>query len=133
MKYRKFKQGKLWRDKAVDLLKEMGSKIHWMRLEGEQFEEQLRVKLLEEAAEVSEAKNKEGLLEELADLLEVISAFCELYEVNLEDIVKLQAKKRDARGGFHGRKFVTVAEHPIGSFAERYCLNDQDKYPEIFD
>ncbi len=133
MKYRKFKQEKLWRDKAVDLLKQMGSKIHWVRLEEEQFEEQLRVKLLEEAAEVCDAKNKEGLLEELADLLEVISAFCELHEVNLQDIIELQAKKRDERGGFHERKFVTVAEHPIGSFGERYCLNDQDKYPEIFD
>lgn len=133
MKYRKFKQEKLWRDKAVDLLTQMGSKIHWVRLEEEQFEEQLRIKLLEEAAEVSNAKNKENLLEELADLLEVISAFCELHEVTLQDITKLQEKKRRERGGFQGRKFVSVAEHPIGSFGEKYCLNDQDKYPEIFD
>lgn len=133
MKYRKFKQEKLWRDKAVDLLTQMGSKIHWVRLEEEQFEEQLRIKLLEEAAEVCNTKNKENLLEELADLLEVISTFCELHEVTLQDIIKLQEKKRRERGGFHGRKFVSVAEHPIGSFGEKYCLNDQDKYPEIFD
>ena len=70
MKYRKFKQEKLWRDKAVDLLEAMGSRVHWVKLEGEGFKEQLRVKLLEEAAEVCDAKNKEELLEELADLLD---------------------------------------------------------------
>lgn len=75
MKYRKFKQEKLWRDKAVDLLEAMGSRVHWVKLEGEGFKEQLRVKLLEEAAEVCDAKNKEELLEELADLLENLCFF----------------------------------------------------------
>ena len=131
MRYRKFKQEKLWRDKAVDLLEKMGSKIHWEKLNEEQFAEQLRIKLLEEAEEVCSAKNKEGVLEELADLLEVISAFCELHDVTLQDIVELQTKKRNERGGFQGRKFVTVAEHPVGSFGEQYCLKDQEKYPEI--
>ena len=124
MRYRKFKQEKLWRDKAIDLLEQMGSKVHWVRLEKDQFEKQLRVKLLEEAAEVSNANTKEELLEELADLLEVIYSFCELHDINLQDIEHLQTKKHQERGGFQGRKFVTVAEHPIGSFGEKYCLND---------
>ncbi|MCP5504312.1 MAG: hypothetical protein H7A41_04075 [Chlamydiales bacterium] len=75
MKYRKFKQEKLWRDKAVDLLEAMGSRVHWVKLEGEGFKEQLRDKLLEEAAEVFAAKNKEELLGELADLLENLCFF----------------------------------------------------------
>ena len=101
MRYRKFKQEKLWRDKAVDLLEKMGSKIHWEKLSEEQFAEQLRIKLLEEAEEVCSAKSTEELIEELADLLEVISSFCELHDVTLQDIVELQTKKRNERGGFH--------------------------------
>jgi predicted house-cleaning noncanonical NTP pyrophosphatase (MazG superfamily) len=130
---RKFKQNKLWRDKVVDLLEQMGSKIHWTRLETNQFGEQLKIKLLEEAQEVCKATTKESLLEELADVLEVITSFCELHEASLNDIIDLKGKKHQERGGFQGRKFVTVAEHPIGSFGEKYCLNDPEKYPEISD
>lgn len=133
MKRRKFKQEKLWRDHAVDWLEQMGSKIHWTRLETDQFVEQLKIKLLEEAEEVCKAKTKEALVEELADVLEVVTAFCQIHEMTLQNVIDVQNKKRQERGGFQGRKFVTVAEHPPGSFGEKYCLNDPDKYPEIFD
>ncbi|MBP7075338.1 MAG: nucleoside triphosphate pyrophosphohydrolase, partial [Rhabdochlamydiaceae bacterium] len=114
MKRRKFKQEKLWRDKAVDRLEQIGSKIHWTRLNDDQFVDQLKIKLMEEAEEVCKAKTKESLLEELADVLEVIDSFCQLHEVTLQDVIDLQRKKHQERGGFQGRKFVTVAEHPIG-------------------
>jgi len=133
MQRRKFRQNKLWRDMAVDRLEEMGSKIHWTRLEGDQFVEQLKVKLLEEADEVCRAQTKEAVLEELADLLEVMTSFCELHEIALQDVVEIQGKKHQERGGFQGRKFVTVAEHPVGGFGEKYCLNDPEKYPEMTD
>jgi predicted house-cleaning noncanonical NTP pyrophosphatase (MazG superfamily) len=133
MKLRKFKQNKLWRDKAVDRLEQTGSKIHWGRLDADKFEKQLKIKLMEEAEEVCRAKTKESVLEELADILEVVTSFCELHEVTLQDITDLQQKKHQERGGFQGRKFVTVAEHPIGSFGEKYCLNDPEKYPEIIE
>ena len=133
MKLRKFKQDKLWRDKAVDRLEQTGSKVHWKRLDADQFEEQLKIKLMEEAEEVCSAKTKESLLEELADVLEVVISFCEFHEVTLQDIIDLQQKKHQERGGFQGRKFVTVAEHPLGSFGEKYCLNDPEKYPEIIE
>lgn len=133
MKRRKFKQEKLWRDKAVDRLEQIGSKIHWTRLNEDQFVDQLKIKLMEEAEEVCKAKTKESLLEELADVLEVIDSFCQLHEVTLQDVIDLQRKKHQERGGFQGRKFVTVAEHPIGGFGEKYCLNDPEKYPEIID
>lgn len=131
MKFRKFLQNKLWRDKAVDRLEGDGSKIHWTQLEPDKFGEQLKIKLLEEAQEACDAPTKELLLEELADIIEVIISFCNLHHVRLEDILALQRKKFLERGGFEGRKYVTVAEHPEGSFGERYCLADPEKYPEI--
>ena len=133
MKLRKFKQDKLWRDKVIDRLEQAGSKVHWARLDDEQFAEQIKIKLLEEAEEVCHAKTKESVLEELADILEVVTSFCDLHEVTLQDIIDIQKKKHQERGGFQGRKFVTVAEHPSGSFGEKYCLNDPEKYPEIID
>lgn len=131
MRMRKFKQNKLWRDKAVELMEQMGSKIHWTRLEDNEFSEQLKIKFMEEAQEVYNAKTEKALLEELADILEVISSFCAIHEFTLQDIMNVQHKKFQERGGFNGRKFVTIAEHPIESFGEKYCLADVEKYPEI--
>lgn len=131
MKFRKFKQNKLWRDKAVERLEQMGSKISWSTLGTDEFLEQLKVKFLEEAQEVCNAKTKESALEELADVLEVITSLCDLYGVTLQDVIRLQEKKHQERGGFQGRKFVAVAEHLPGSFGEKYCLADPEKYPEI--
>lgn len=126
---RKFRQDKLWRDKAVDRFP--GSTIHWERLDDQRFAQQLKVKLREEADEVCLAKTQESLKEELADVLEVVNAFCDLHGLTWEEIVELQRKKQEERGGFHGRKYVTIAEHPTGSFGEQYCIRDPEKYPEV--
>ncbi len=131
MKMRKFKQNKLWRDKAVECLEQMGSKIYWTRLDDREFAEQLKIKFMEEAHEVCTAQTKEALLEELADILEVISSLGDVHSFTFEDIVNVQHKKYDERGGFHGRKFVTIAEHAVDSFGEKYCLADPEKYPEV--
>lgn len=131
MKLRKFIQNKLWRDKAIDRLEAHGSKVHWSRLDSPEFLKQLKIKLLEEAQEVANSSSKESLFEELADVLEVMTALCELHETTLQDVQLLQRKKHEERGGFEGRKFVTIAEHPKGSFGEKYCLADPEKYPEI--
>jgi predicted house-cleaning noncanonical NTP pyrophosphatase (MazG superfamily) len=131
MKFRKFVQNKLWRDKAVTLMEQTGSKVHLKMLDDVEFAEQLRVKFMEEAAEVSAAKNREHLIEELADILEVLSAMGELHNFTLADVQAAQALKKEKRGGFGGRTFVTVAEHLEGSFGEKYCLAEPEKYPEI--
>jgi len=131
MKMRKFKQNKLWRDKAVERLERSGSIIHWARLDDNEFAEQLKIKFMEEAHEVYSAKTKEALIEELADILEVVASLCEVHEFTLEDVMKIQQKKYDERGGFTGRKFVTSAEHAVDSFGEKYCLADPEKYPEV--
>ncbi len=131
MKFRKFRQNKLWRDKAVDMTEANGSKVHWNRLNDTEFLEQLKIKFMEEAQEVCDAKNKEALIEELADILEVIDSLCRVQGFTLQDILNAKSKKYQKRGGFDGRRFVTFAEHEVGSFGEKYCLADPEKYPEI--
>ena len=133
MKFRKFAQNKLWRDKLVEKGQNEGSKLYFLKLDDKEFIEQLKIKLLEEANEVHTASTKKELLEELADVLEVINSFCNVNKFSLQDIIDVQTKKYQERGGFDGRNFITYAEHPEGSFGEKYCLNDPEKYPEIKD
>lgn len=127
----KFLQNKLWRDKAPDLMRATGSVIHITQLDDAQYEKQLKIKLQEEAEEVCVAHDKKELIEELADVLEVIDALCVLRGISLEDVRSIQKEKRDKRGGFYQRLFVTIAEHEAGSFGDRYCRAQPDKYPEI--
>lgn len=129
--FRIFKQNKLWRDKAVDLMEQMGSKISWTRLDDDAFKEQLKIKFMEEAHEVCTAANSQALIEELADILEVIASMGDAHSFTMQDIIEAQQKKRLERGGYDGRKFVTLAHHARGSFGEKYCLADPEKYPEI--
>lgn len=131
MNMRKFVQNKLWRDKAITKLEEIGSKIHWTKLDDHEYDKQLRLKLLEETDEVVQAKTTKDLSNEIADVLEVVSALCSLHDLKLEEILKIKETKREERGGFDGRKFVTIAEHPVGGFGEKYCLADPEKYKEI--
>src|SRR5947208_2378436 len=106
---RKFQNNKLWRDKAVSFMESTGCKIHWRTLDDTEYEREIRHKLLEEAYEVVEAKNRDELINELADLQETICALSELYNISAEDITAAQTKKRDDRGGFQQRQFVEIA------------------------
>ncbi len=127
----KFQQNKLWRDKLPARMEAMGSIIHIKQLDDAEYDDQLRIKMLEEADEVRVAKNSTELLEELADVYEVVDALCALHGISKEQLLAIQTKKREDRGGFYGRSYVTVAEHPAGSFGEHYCRAQPEKYPEI--
>ncbi len=133
MSFRKFLQNKLWRDKAAEMLAVHGSYVDAKILSDEEFAQELRLKIQEEVNEVIAAKNKIELIEECADVFEVIQAFGSLYDFSLEDVAKAQAKKRAERGGFDTRTFVTHAYHKVGSFGEAYCLKAPEKYPEIIE
>ena len=129
---RTFLQKKLWRDKMIDLVeKNHGSKVDWHILDDQEFNKEIRIKLLEEASEVASALSRTNLIEELADLYEVIDALISVNSITKEEIFAEQTRKRNERGGFYGKKFVTQAHHLPGSNPEQYCLADPTKYPEV--
>jgi len=127
----KFKQNKLWRDKLPAVRAFEGSIIHIKQLSDAEYDLALRSKLVEEAHEVCSAHNADALQEELADLSEVIDALCTLHGITKEQLLAVQTKKHATCGGFYGRTYVTLAEHPTGSFGEQYCRAQPEKYPEI--
>jgi predicted house-cleaning noncanonical NTP pyrophosphatase (MazG superfamily) len=133
MKMRTFYQNKLWRDKAVEKMEKHGSIMHWRRLDDAQYSQQLLLKLVEEAQEVVEAQSGHDLVEELADVLDVVDALCVLHGITSEQIAQAQATRYQERGGFSNRVFVEKAEHPEGSFGVEYCLAQPQKYPEIIE
>jgi len=132
-KRRKFLWNKLWRDKAAERLEQQdGAIIHRITLNDEQYKEQLGLKLIEEASEVHAAKTTEDLTNEIGDVLEVVDCIMKFHNISVEVVTATRDKKRDERGSFLERQFVTVSEYLPGSFGEQYTLKDP-RYVEIFD
>lgn len=88
---------KLVRDKIPERLDVKGVPYEQRVANQEEYKAELIKKLFEEIGEFSEA----GDIEELADILEVIDALKKLPEY--ADVVEVQAKKREERGGFEKR------------------------------
>jgi len=133
MKFRKFKYDKLVRDKIIEKYQKEGSIFHIKKLNDQEFSNELKNKLLEETNEVVEAKTNQELIQELADVLEVVNSICLANNFTYEDVLNAKNIKYEERGGFEGRNFVISAEHPENSYCEKYCLNNIDRYPEIKD
>jgi predicted house-cleaning noncanonical NTP pyrophosphatase (MazG superfamily) len=91
---------KLVRDRIAEfVLNKRGEVLDTRIASAEEYVQLLKNKVVEEAREVLEAKDKYELAEELADLMEVMKALAEK-----EEIVDLLFSKREAkfleRGGF---------------------------------
>ena len=74
---------------------------------------ELLKKFDEEFIELKEAiaiSDKEKILEESADLFEVVKAYNELMGNSYEDIVICMDKKREKRGGFSRKLFLERVE-----------------------
>lgn len=131
MNFRTFKQNKLIRDKIIEIMESKGSKLYAYKLNDQDFLKQLKLKLIEEASEVNRAQTEQEILEELADVLEIIHTIAKIYNLSQKDLENAQKDKRAQKGGYEEKIFLTFAEHPKDSPQERYCLADSDKYPEV--
>jgi len=93
------KYDKLVRDKIPERIKRSGDTVITHIADGEEYWEKLKEKLKEEVNEFL-AKSSD---EELADILEVISAICDFKKINKKGLENLRKKKAKERGGFKKR------------------------------
>lgn len=96
---------KLVRDKIPEHIKANGGEYEVRVMEEEEFEEELRKKLIEEAKELAET-DKEGLANEMADVLELLKSLAGFYKIDFSLVEKEQSEKKEKRGGFEKRLFL---------------------------
>lgn len=97
---------KLVRDKIPEII-ENNNEIPVIRnLSDEEFKTELYRKLLEECNEVLQNKSRDNVLEELADVLEIVKSISKLEGKCLDDVIEIADKKRAKRGGFEKRIFL---------------------------
>lgn len=90
---------KLVRDKIIEIIESKGGKAVFHIADEPEFLEKCIEKLSEEVAEFTENPCQE----ELADILEVIDALVIVKNWDMSDVLAVQKKKREERGGFEQR------------------------------
>lgn len=109
---------KLVRDKILHIINESGSVAKSRILSDDEFQTELKRKLLEEVNEFFESDN----MEELADILEVIDALALSYNSSMEQVMAIKKMKNEKRGGFSQRLFLQSV------YEESCTLNSESRF-----
>jgi predicted house-cleaning noncanonical NTP pyrophosphatase (MazG superfamily) len=104
---------KLVRDKVPSNIERGGEIVIKTRLSGETLLRTLREKLLEEAFEVLDATDQDSIVEELADVSEVIEGILSQLGVSKEELLKRQDQKRKKAGGIKDGMVLLETQNPL--------------------
>jgi predicted house-cleaning noncanonical NTP pyrophosphatase (MazG superfamily) len=100
---------KLVRDLVPQIIQADGRRPTTRILGEEDYQAALRAKLVEEATEARDA-TPDRVPVELADVVEVISAFLPTLGLTWDDLFVLARRKRTERGGFAGRVLLEYVD-----------------------
>ena len=129
--YQKFKTNILVRNKMVEKMQAEGILVDYKKLNEKDYENALREKIVEEAKEAAAEKNREKLIYELADLLEVAQTLADTLGITALEISEARKKKREKSGGFTEKHFTNFVEIENDNPAIEYYLERPKKYPKI--
>ena len=98
---------KLVRDKIPENINKIeGRSANYKVLNDDEYLQELDKKLFEEAHEFIE----EHSIEELADLMEVISSIVSAQKISMEEVEKARINKKNEKGGFNKKIYLIDVE-----------------------
>jgi predicted house-cleaning noncanonical NTP pyrophosphatase (MazG superfamily) len=97
---KRIEYNKLIRDRIPEIIESTGKAFEVTVMSTQEFQDALKVKLLEEASEAKEASSRKDLIKELSDIYEVIDALCVALRIDKSDVLELQKRRKEKRGGF---------------------------------
>ena len=105
---------KLVRDRIPIIINEKGQKaIYYKHPDNKDFDLELMKKVDEELNEFMEEwqdNNRAGMINELADMLEVFKCIVRRNDITFEEVEDVMYEKRNTVGGFKKRIFLIKAE-----------------------
>lgn len=131
MAIRRFRVEKLIRDRLPQIMRDQSLTVFDRRMDTGEFIARLKEKLVEESREAAASDTRADLIEELADLAEVVAALTDAAGITPDEIEAVRLKKHAERGGFEDRVFNAAVEAPDGTPAIDYYLARPLQYPEI--
>lgn len=103
---------KLVRDNIPNIIIGKGENPVTRVLNDKEYKDELEKKLYEEYQEVINVNTKDEKIEELADMVEVISYMAKIEGSNLEEVIKVAKEKLSKRGGFEEKIFLEKVIEP---------------------
>ena len=100
----KYFHNKLVRDKIPEIIEKRGGKYKTHILKIDEYETELKKKLIEEAKEVQNATELE-IIDELADVLELVKSIANFQGIEFEDVEKRQIDKKEKTEGLIKKYF----------------------------
>ena len=104
---RKIYYNKLIRDRVALGMKKRGVAFASRKLNQKEFEKALIRKVGEEAGGLGRAHSREELIDELADILNVIAEIRKLKKIKAGDLKKALRRNMETKGGFKKRIWLT--------------------------
>ncbi len=127
-----FRYAKLVRDNIPEFHKSSGHIVNGRRLAGAVLRSALTSKLHEEADEVATASTKKELIEEIADVQQIIDDLCAHEKITKSEIAEVQKSKAERKGGFANGEYIeTVTIADENDKWAQYCRESPEKYPEV--
>ncbi len=128
---KRFSCEKLARDNVIAQCLKEGIKLSYHMLDKEAQIHALKQKLIEEAEEVFETKETEDVIEELADVKEVMLVLMQKLGIKETELEAARAKKRLEMGGFMQGIYVHHVDVALDSPRLNHFLNQPKKYPQL--
>ena len=97
---------KLIRDNIPKIIQKGDNSCIVEVLDEPRFMVELKKKLLEESKELSKASNRDEVINELADIQEVMDAIKLIYEISSDDVTRRQLEKAETNGKFEKRLYL---------------------------
>ncbi|MGB6838899.1 MAG: nucleoside triphosphate pyrophosphohydrolase [Microgenomates group bacterium] len=110
VKIKKVYYRKLIRDNIPRKMRRVGADFSCKILNKRTFLKELLKKVGEEASGLLNAKNRKGLIEELADVVDVIEEIKRVKKISSADIKTIQKRNKKLKGGFRKRIFLIWSE-----------------------
>jgi predicted house-cleaning noncanonical NTP pyrophosphatase (MazG superfamily) len=131
-KYKKQKFYKLVRDKIPINIESKGERVRTIKINSKDLLKFLKKKAIEEANEFYWENEHDQIIEELADLYEVIRASCKIFGVPIKELEKIADKKSEKKGGFEaGLVLLDTTESSlidvVDSSGQSLLINDSQE------
>lgn len=97
---------KLVRDRIPLLMQESGTEPEFRIARAREIASLMRQKVWEEIDELMRARKREKILEEAADALETIEAYCKLHGIGMDEVMKAKREKAKEKGSFEKRIII---------------------------
>lgn len=133
-----FSLQKLVRDKTIERIEPHGVQTSYKIVEGSDLKQAIANKVSEEVQELLiefSQENREEIIQELADVLEILEKLANFNGIKWESIISEKEKKKKERGGFSKGIYINSVSFPeryndfLKTFVDQYRTQPL-KYPE---